>query len=158
LPSNLKARESKPRTDIQAILTVLGRSTPPKAKALRFDQKFDLRYTDLRGAEFWDAHLERTDFWGAHLEGAQMWGAILNDAKLVEARLRGANLKNVEFARADLTNADLTGADVAGADLRYATGLTPEQVATTQDEGEGALLPHHFTRESGKAKSRPTPR
>ena len=156
LPSDVKASASKPRTDIQAILTVLGRSTPPEVKALRFDQKFDLRYTDLRGAEFWDAHLERTDFWGAHLEGAQLWGAFLNDAKLVEAHLRGANLKNVEFARADLTKADLTGADLTGADLRDATGLTREQVATAQEKGDGALLPQDFTGASIKAKSRPT--
>lgn len=157
LPSNVKSPESKPRTDIQAILAVLGRSTPPEAKALRLDQKFDLRYTDLRGAEFWDAHLERTDFWGAHLEGAQLWGACLNDAKLVKAHLRGANLREVKFARADLTEADLTGADLTGADLRNATGFTREQVASAQDKGDGALLPQDFTGASTKAKSRPTP-
>ena len=156
-PSNVKSPEPKQRTDIQAILAVLGRSTPPEAKALRLDQKFDLRYTDLRGAEFWDAHLERTDFWGAHLEGAQLWGACLNDAKLVKAHLQGANLREVKFVRADLTEADLTGADLSGADLRNATGLTREQVASAQDKGDGALLPQDFTGASTKAKSRPTP-
>ena len=144
-PSKVEFPNSKPRTDVQAILAVLGRSTPPEAKTLRFDQKFDLRYTDLRGAEFWDAHLERTDFWGAHLEGAQLWGAFLNDAKLVKAHLQGANLKEVKFARADLTDADLTGADLTGADLRNAMGLTCEQVASARDKGDGALLPQNFT-------------
>lgn len=130
----------KPRTDIQAVLGVLGRSTPPDAKALRLDQKFDLRHTDLRGAEFWDAHLERTDFWGANLEGAQLWGARLDDAKLVRTNLRGANLKGVSFDRADLVEADLTGADLADADLRQAKGLTREQVASALNQGDGALL------------------
>jgi pentapeptide repeat protein len=176
LPSSVRSPESKPRTDIQAILTVLGRSTPPEPKA-RPDQKFDLRYTNLRGAEFWDARLERTDFWDAHLEGAKLWGARLEDAKLVKAHLRGANLKGVKFegadlseadltgadltgadlTSADLTSADLTGADLTGADLRNATGLTREQVVSAQDKGDGALLPQDFTGASTKAKSRPTP-
>jgi uncharacterized protein YjbI with pentapeptide repeats len=76
LPSNVKSPESKPRTDIQAILAVLGRSRPPEAKALRLDQKFDLRYTDLRGAEFWDAHLERTDFLGCTFRGCTTVGCL----------------------------------------------------------------------------------
>ena len=156
LPSNVRTPESKPRTDIQAILAVLGRSTPPEAMDRRLDQKFDLRNTDLRGAEFWDAHLERADFWGAHLEGAQLWGACLNDAKLVKAHLRGANLRDVKFSCADLTEANLTGADLTGADLSNATGLTREQVASAQDNGDGALLPQDFTLASTKANSRPT--
>ncbi|HEV8194872.1 MAG TPA: pentapeptide repeat-containing protein [Ktedonobacterales bacterium] len=132
-------------TDIQAILTVLGRSTPPKVTDPRLDQKFDLRVTDLRGAEFWDAHLEKADFWGAHLEGAQLWGAYLNDAKLVNAHLRGANLKKAIFAGADLTGADLDGADLEGTDLRNATGLTRKQVESAQRRGRDALLPPGFS-------------
>lgn len=139
-----EAPQSKPRTDIQAILTVLGRSEPPEARASRFDQKLDLRSADLRGAEFWDAHLERTDFWGAHLEGAQLWGACLNDAKLVKAHLVGANLKGAKFAGADLGDADLTRADLDGADLRNAMGLTIEQVKCSMGQGKGALLPQDF--------------
>jgi hypothetical protein len=100
--------EPKPTTDVQAILTILGHHDPPGG----FDDrhKFDLRNTDLRGAEFWDARLECTDFFGAHLEGAQFWGADLRHAKLEEAHLCGANL----FA-AKLEGASLRGADVAGA-------------------------------------------
>ena len=135
----------KVRTDIQAVLTVLGRSTPPKVTDPRLDQKFDLRVTDLRGAEFWDAHLEKADFWGAHLEGAQLWGAYLNDAKLVNAHLRGANLKNATLAGADLTGADLDGADLEGTDLRNATGLTRNQVESAQRQGRDALLQPGFS-------------
>ena len=73
-----EGHESRPRTDIQAILTVLGHSDPPGG----FNEfhKLDLRHTDLRGAEFWDARLEWTDFFGAHLDGAKFWGAVLSHA------------------------------------------------------------------------------
>jgi hypothetical protein len=141
----------KPRSDIQAILTVLGRSKPPHAKSLRLDQKFDLRRTDLRGAEFWDAHLERTDFWGAHLEGAEFWGASLEDAKLVHTHLEGANLRGATLVRADLTDAHLRGANLDGADLQGsilqgtdlqgAQGLTQAQLSRALRKGAGALLP-----------------
>ena len=134
-------REPKPRTDVQAILTVLGRSRPPEAEGLRLDRKFDLRATDLRGAEFWDAHLEKADFWGANLEGAKLWGACLDNAKLVKARLHGANLRSVRLAGADLTDAELDGADLQGADLRDATGLTRKQVESALGGGREALLP-----------------
>jgi hypothetical protein len=133
--------EPKPRTDVQAVLTVLGRSTPPKAKSLRLDQKLDLRFTDLRGAEFWDAHLEHTDFWGAHMEGAKLWGASLREAKLVKAHLQGANLRAVHFGGADLTDAELDGADLTDADFRGAKGLTRKQIHAALNAGQGALLP-----------------
>jgi hypothetical protein len=106
--SGEEASESTPTTDIQAILTVLGRSDAPGGFSER--HKLDLRNTDLRGAEFWDAHLEWTDFWGAHLERAKFWGAVLRYAKLEQAHLAGANLR-----AAKLEGASLEGADVAGA-------------------------------------------
>lgn len=100
--------EPKPRTDIQAILTVLGHSDPPEG----FNEfhKLDLRNTDLRGAEFWDAHLEWTDFWGAHLDGAKLWGAVLSHAKLDHAHLVGANLRAAKLDAASLENANITEA------------------------------------------------
>ena len=107
-PSSVEAHESTPTTEIQAILTILGHNDPPEAFNER--HKFDLRNTDLRGAEFWDAHLEWTDFWGAHLDGAKLWGADLRHAKLEHAHLAGAIL----FA-AKLEGASLEGADVMGA-------------------------------------------
>ena len=155
--SNIHSLEPKPRTDIQSILTVLGRSTPPAAKDLRLDQKFDLRFTDLRGTEFWDAHLERTDFWGAHLDGAKLWGACLNEAKLVKAYLRDANLKEVKLVRADLTGADLTGANLTGANLRNARGLTRKQVASAKNKGDGPLLPQDSLAVGTKGRASPTP-
>jgi len=112
--SSVEAQESKPTTDIQAILTVLGRNDPPEPFNDR--HKLDLRNTDLRGAEFWDAHLEYTDFWGAHLDRAELWGAVLRHAKLEHAHLVGANLR-----KANLEGASLEGADVTGAVFNRAT-------------------------------------
>jgi len=106
--SSVSAPQSAPTTDIQAILTVLGRDDPPGGFDAR--HKLDLRNTDLRGAEFWDAHLEWTDFWGAHLEGAQLWGAVLRNAKLDRAHLAGANLRAAKLEGASLQGTDVTGA------------------------------------------------
>jgi len=102
--------EPKPRTDIQAILTVLGNTPPPKDKGFDNLYKFDLRETDLRGAEFWNANLEWTDFWGAHLDGAKFWGAVLTNAKLERAHLAWAILREAKLDGASLKDADVTGA------------------------------------------------
>jgi hypothetical protein len=124
----------KPRTDVQAILSILGRPTSS-------ERKLDLRRTDLRGAEFWDAHLENTDFWGAHLEGAQLWGARLDGAKFKKASLERANMKGTTLSGAILTSACMTGANLEGADLSQAIGLTKEQVDSAFSQGAGASLP-----------------
>lgn len=117
---SLGAQESTPTTDIQGILTILGRSNPPGG----FDDrhKLDLRNTDLRGAEFWDAHLEWTDFWGAHLDGAKLWGAFLCHAKLEHAHLAGAILRGAKLEGASLEGADVTGA-VFDRDTVWPTGF-----------------------------------
>lgn len=119
-PSSVEAHESAPTTDIQAILTILGRNDPPEAFNER--HKFDLRHTDLRGAEFWDAHLEWTDFWGAHLDGAKLWGAVLRHAKFEHAHLAGANLRGAKLEGASLEGADVTEA-VFDRDTVWPTGF-----------------------------------
>lgn len=119
-PSSAKGHQSTPTTDIQAILTILGRNEPPGGFNER--QKLDLRHTDLRGAEFWDARLEWTDFWGAHLEGAKLWGAVLRHAKLEHAHLSGANLRAAKLENASLEGADVTGA-VFDRDTVWPTGF-----------------------------------
>ena len=106
-PAQPTAAQGKPRTDIQAILTVLGRDEPPDAFNDR--HKLDLRNTDLRGAEFWDARLDWTDFWGANLERAQLWGACLRHAKLNHTNLAGANLRGTNLDHAALDGANVTG-------------------------------------------------
>ena len=60
----------EPRTDIQAILTVLGRRALGETR--EGNRSLDLRVTDLRGTDLRDAHLENAYLWHAHLEGATL--------------------------------------------------------------------------------------
>ena len=136
-PSIRSPAGSKPRTDVQAILRVLG-------LAESRGRRLDLRGTDLRGAEFWDAHFEETDFWGAHMEGAQLWGAHLERSKLDFAHLDGANLRGAKLMGASVKNVCLKDADLRDADFRDAVGLTKETVESAKDRGKGAVLPEAF--------------
>jgi Pentapeptide repeats (8 copies) len=127
---------ARPRTDVQAVLTVFSRSDAYKIADRRPDQKLDLRYVDLRDAEFYGAHLEMTDFWGAHLAGAKFWGAVLQDTKLSKADLSGANLRAVHFARAEMdgtnfANADFYQACIQDADFSRSLNLSQEQIDST---------------------------
>ncbi len=118
--------QPKPRTDIQAILTVLGKNPPPHGESFNNFRKFDLRETDLRGAEFWDACLEWTDFFGANLAGAKFWGANLSNAKLERAHLAGANLMRAKLDGASLKDADVTGA-IFDRDTAWPAGFDPRR-------------------------------
>jgi hypothetical protein len=116
-----KEKRIKPDTDIQAILTVIGR------RQRRFregeDQRLDLRETDLRGADLRHAHLERAILQKAHLEMANLMYANLEGAELYRAHLEGANLE-----RTNLEGTDLRWAHLMGAKIINAKGLTEVQL------------------------------
>ena len=113
---------TRPRADIQAILTVLGtrnrKFEPP-------DQNLDLSHTDIRGAD-----LTQTDFSGANFIKADLSGSEthLDDANLKGTYFTDANLSLAHFSKADLTGAHLNGADLSGVYLRDAVGLTQQQI------------------------------
>ena len=80
-------------TDVQAVLTVIGRRTP-----VRTERPIDLRQALLANADLAGAHLEGAFLAGAHLdranlEGANLTAAYLGWAHLEEARLGGAHSK-----------------------------------------------------------------
>jgi hypothetical protein len=140
-----------PPTDIQAILTVIGRRTPPKNSP-----GLDLQGTDLRGASaLKGAHLEKAFLRGAHLERADLRGAHLkntnlSEAYLPEADLRRADLQETSLLAAHLDHAKLHGAHLQGAllngaDLRNAAFFNEEegqkQVYSAHKHGDGASLP-----------------
>jgi uncharacterized protein YjbI with pentapeptide repeats len=119
-----------PPTDIQAILTVLGRRHREGERGV-----VDLRRTVLAGAQLghahlananlMEAHLEGAMLSRAHLEGAELFKAHLGNADLSDARLEGAMLREANLERAWLTTAHLERADIRyahleGADLRRA--------------------------------------
>jgi len=117
------------RTDLQAIVTALGRRTVTQDRpGYRLDlrganlRKADLSEGHFQGADLASAHLEGANLEGAHLEGALMWdahleGAILWDAHLEGAVLIGANLEGANLQDANLEGAVLRGAHLQGADL-----------------------------------------
>ena len=101
---------ARPATDIQAILTVLGRrETTGKNKS---NDRLDLRQTQLVGANLYNA-----DLVGAELYNANLAWAFLSEARLGWAILTGANLVGAELYNADLYNANLDGAILTGANL-----------------------------------------
>jgi uncharacterized protein YjbI with pentapeptide repeats len=147
---NKVAMAKGPPTEVQAIMTVLGRRRRSR-KREKEGQNLDLSRSDLRnvalnqahleGVNFREAHLERADFRGAHLEGANFGeaqleradftqahlkeadfkGAQLEGAKFREAHLEGAKFgEGAEFGAAQLEGADLIGAQLEGADFRRA--------------------------------------
>ncbi len=156
--------DKRPRIDIQAILTVLGRrggshhGKPP--------MRVDLRGSHLRGADLRDAHLE-----GAHFHWAHMGKADLRGSHLVETVFWEAHLEGADFYKADMTDsyligahlagalfeeATLGGADLLGAHLEAATGLTVHQVKSAQN-WERAHYGPEFRRELGLPDEVPKP-
>ena len=116
----------KPTTDIQAILTVLGRRKTPGNK--RHTARLDLNHTRLVGADLRMTDLTRADLTGADLTGADLLMADLTDANLVDANLLGA----------DLTRANLLGANLSGS--KY---LRAEEVQSALNWRD-AHLPDHL--------------
>jgi uncharacterized protein YjbI with pentapeptide repeats/membrane protein implicated in regulation of membrane protease activity len=134
---------SRPPTDVQAALTILGRRLLEQDT----DAPLFLSYTGLAGATLTGAHLERALLSGSSLEGADLFKAHLTAADLEGASLRGAGLllaslddtvlwgANMEGAR--LYGANLEGAALKGANLKDA-GLTG---ANLKDAGlHGAVM------------------
>jgi hypothetical protein len=112
----------KPATDIQAVLTVLGRRI--RSSDRERGHQLDLAETDLRGASLGGAHLEGANLAGAHLEGAFLQETHLEGAMLFGAHLERANLQNAHLERADLSRANLEGAEyLTGAQLAGVSSL-----------------------------------
>ncbi len=117
------------RTDIQAILTVIGRRDttldPP-------NRQLDLSAADLAGSSLKEgifqnalliqSNLSGSDLMDANLESADLENANLESASLVGADLRGAVLRGADLKGTDLSGADLSGAIVADEQLPAAMG------------------------------------
>jgi Pentapeptide repeats (8 copies) len=176
-PTQSHEPRPKPTTDVQAILTVLGRRTRTYGKGE--EQYLDLAHTDLRGAVLREAHLERANLWDAHLEGADLSRAHLEGAHFIGAHLEGADLPGAHLERVhltgahleeahlgeahlerahfrgaylegtDLEEAHLKEADFWGAHLQGAKNLTVEQLSTVKTLYGAELDPPSSNRSSG---------
>ncbi|MCH8028306.1 MAG: pentapeptide repeat-containing protein [Candidatus Dadabacteria bacterium] len=138
-------KEQKPREDIQAIITVIGRRSDERRK---YEKEkgyvIDLSKTDLRRADLRKAKLEGANLFDANLKGADLRGANLERARLIGANLEGAwlwssNLEGAILVGANLEGADLKGANLKGANLKGAKKLTTEQLSKVETLYEAKL-------------------
>lgn len=102
-------------TDIQVILELICK------REHSFNEKIDLRNSNLRKARLFRAHLEWAD-----LSGADIWGADLTDAHLESSQLYRTHLEDASLVRAHLENAHMLEAHLEraylqGIDLKDAT-------------------------------------
>ena len=113
--------QPKLRSDIQIVLTVIGRRSwvdEEKEQGLSLDLSgAHLSGAHLHKAKLSEANLSRADLKGANLSRANLSRADLREAFLIKADLRGADLIGANLGEANLGGADLTGADLSGADL-----------------------------------------
>lgn len=87
----------RPETDIQAILTVLGRrSSGARQREVAAGRRLDLAVLDLCGAFLNNAHLEYACLKGADLRLASLRDAYLDRAELHQAVLLGAQFLTQE--------------------------------------------------------------
>lgn len=118
-------------TDVIAILSLIRRRGKiNEDRERRMGWRFDLSYTDLRGAVLTSIQLDRVNLTGANLEGADfshahlqlanLSGAHLEHANLVLAHFEGANLSAAHFHATDLSSAHLEDANLTGAHLQGA--------------------------------------
>jgi len=134
-----EAKPKRPATDVQAVLTVLGRRTLAHEQGA--PPRLDLGSTDLRGAnlsaanlqgavlsgtDLSDADLQHADLRGARADSADISHAILDGADLRQTWLGNANLSQTNLSTACLQQATLNGANLTKArlykaDLRHAS-------------------------------------
>ena len=129
-PNRPYTEGERPRTDIQAILTVLGRrETGPNRE--RFGQSLDLTKSRLCGANLRKANLRWVDLGQTNLQWARLRQANLQQAKLVGANLEGARPVEANLRETDLADAVLHNTFLALADLRDAH-VTVDQIKSAQ--------------------------
>lgn len=97
----------EPTTEVQSVLTVLGRSA--------------VEGLDLRRCVLWGADLEGATLAGVNLSQGTLRGVSLAGATLVRGKLREVNLADADLVGADVTGANLRGAILTGADLSGTT-------------------------------------
>ena len=140
-------------TDIQTILTVIGRRTRTYGKGENQQLNFERSYLEkanlfrahLEGAALLFVHLEGANLFRAYLEGAALLGTHLEGANLQEAHLEKALLFYVHLERANFEKAHLEGARISATDLTKVKNLTQDQVNTACID-EKTQLPEGLTK------------
>jgi Pentapeptide repeats (9 copies) len=132
---------NKPKSDIQAIMTVLQRRDWANEREIR--DRIDLRNTNLLSVDLHDANLQGAILMDTNLENAWLYKTNLEGAFLIRSNLKNAYLDKANLSYSTLTESDLEGAklkdvNLEGAELKYAVlygvdltnaiGLTRDQV------------------------------
>jgi hypothetical protein len=138
-------------TDIQAVLTVIGRRSCEKEEE---NQKPDLKSTDFRRTNLREAKLQKVSFLGANLQKvifnnarlqkAEFLGAELQEADLCNANLQEAWFLGANLQEANLCDADLQGAFLHEADLTGAKNLKQEQIDKAFGDKNTTRLPEYL--------------
>lgn len=141
-----------PDADVQAALTVLGRSSTTNKAAfeawmreggrLEFDFT-DLRRVSLQGADLRGAVFASSDLRNAFLSSANLRNTHFTGSDLRKVNLSFADLRNADFFEADLCGAALPSADLRGANLAGARHLDYSQLVPALMD-KTTLLPEAF--------------
>jgi hypothetical protein len=144
-----------PPTEIQAILTVLGRRRRGH-RCEREGQRLDLTRCDLRGANLSGimgrrAHFEKARFNGSHLEGTNFWCAHVERASFIQAHIEEANFKQTHVERATFFRAHVIGTSFNQAHVEraifFTDGLTVEQFQNSIDWKKAKFYNEEFKRQ-----------
>ncbi len=111
--------QPKPKAEIQAALTVLGRTAIPSAPEGEV-RSLNLQATNLAGADLGKANLQKADLGKANLQKAILRKANLQKADLGQANLQKAQLGLANLQEANLGQANLQEADLGEANLQKA--------------------------------------
>jgi uncharacterized protein YjbI with pentapeptide repeats len=117
-PSEETQGDKQLPTDIQAVLTVIGRRKHSYGNGEK--NGFDLGWTDLRGAFLQGANLVGANLASANLQRVWLQDANLEEACLHETNLQGGWLQNTNLRDTDLTAANLYRAKLQNANLEDA--------------------------------------
>jgi hypothetical protein len=146
----------RPRSDIQAAMTSIGRiRLYYLARSRKYGwQELNLRRTDLARVHLEGAHLEKArlrnaNLQEAHLENTYLCNAGLQGANLFDADLQGANLEKAElhrtiFGQATLKGAVLREAEFEAVDLTNVQGLELAQVQEAYWDAK-TIFPSHLS-------------
>ena len=101
--TNKEAYEKDPKTDIQAILTVLGRRKNFENEKV----EIKLYLTNLYNCSLVKANMKKALLWDVLLDDSNLWGIHLENARLERSHLEKVKVWGIYLENADLSNADL---------------------------------------------------
>ena len=102
----LTFRVVKPPTDIEAVLTIIGRRNWINEEKKK-DFNLDLGRTDLEGAYLAKGNFENTLFWEANLRKANLNESNFSGSLLMRANLEGSFVHNTNFTETDFCRTNL---------------------------------------------------